>query len=73
MHQHEGSNLFYVGALGEALRIIHVTYPLCPSTHGLRFEGNILLVLCPLLPLTDRLGLTKGVTFKYIEKSEHIS
>jgi len=75
MYQHQGSNLFHIGALGEAIRIIHATYPLFPNTHGLRFEGNIFLVLepyaplGPLLPLVDRLGLTKGVAFKYIEKS----
>jgi len=66
MYQHQGSNLFHVGALGETLHIIHSTYSLCPSTHRLRFEGNILLVLYPyalstplgpLLPVVDCLGL----------------
>ena len=82
MYQHQGSNLFHVDIYGEALRTTHATYSLCPSTHGFRFKGNILFVLDPyalsatlgqLLPLVDRLGLTRGGYVKYIEKSQIMS
>jgi len=82
MYQHQGSNLFHVDTCGEALRTTHATYSLCPSTHGLRFKGNILFVLdpyalsaplSPLLPLADCLGLARGDYVKYIEKkSNHV-